>query len=104
MALVIQKFGGTSVANIDRIKHVAGLVAKTRQAGDTVVVVVSAMSGEAGRLVKLAHAITEFPDEREMEMLLSTRGRVVVGLLAMSVRALGLGVRSFAGRQVGCDT
>src|SRR2546426_4618294 len=66
MALVVQKFGGTSVATIDRIKHVAGLIAKTRQAGDTVVVVVSAMSGETDRLVKLAHAITEFPDEREM--------------------------------------
>src|SRR5881397_2810660 len=104
MALVIQKFGGTSVANIDRIKHVAGLVAKTRQAGDTVVVVVSAMSGETDRLVKLAHAITEFPDEREMDMLLSTGERVVIALLAMSLRALGFDARSFTGRQVGIIT
>src|SRR5213593_2335265 len=83
MALVVQKFGGTSVATIDRIKHVAGLISKTRQAGDTVVVVVSAMSGETDRLVKLAHAITEFPDEREMDMLLFT-GRQV-GIITDSV-------------------
>src|SRR3989449_2800581 len=104
MALVIQKFGGTSVANIDRIKHVAGLIAKTRQAGDTVVVVVSAMSGETDRLVKLAHAIAEFPDEREMDMLLSTGERVVIALLAMSLRAMGFDARSFTGRQVGIIT
>src|SRR3989475_2959499 len=104
MALLVQKFGGTSVATIDRIKHVAGLIAKTRQAGDTVVVVVSAMSGETDRLVKLAHAITEFPDEREMDMLLSTGERVVIALLAMSLRALGFDARSFTGRQVGIIT
>src|SRR6266704_538873 len=99
MALVIQKFGGTSVANIDRIKHVAGLIAKSRQAGDTVVVVVSAMSGETDRLVKLAHAIAEFPDEREMDMLLSTGERVTIALLAMTLRAMGFDARSFTGRQ-----
>src|SRR3989475_3067348 len=104
MALVVQKFGGTSVATIDRIKHVAGLIAKTRQAGDTVVVVVSAMSGETDRLVKLAHAIAEFPDEREMDMLLSTGERVVIALLAMSLRAMGFDARSFTGRQVGIIT
>src|SRR5437667_68052 len=94
MALVVQKFGGTSVATIDRIKHVAGLIAKTRQAGDTVVVVVSAMSGETDRLVKLAHAITEFPDEREMDMLLSTGERVTIALLAMALGAKVLQSRS----------
>src|SRR2546426_1128194 len=104
MALVVQKFGGTSVATIDRIKHVAGLIAKTRQAGDTVVVVVSAMSGETDRLVKLAHAITEFPDEREMDMLLSTGERVTIALLAMALRAMGFDARSFTGRQVGIIT
>src|SRR5437879_11575604 len=101
MALVIQKFGGTSVANIDRIKHVAGLVAKTRQAGDTVVVVVSAMSGETDRLVKLAHAITEFPDEREMDMLLSTGTRVRFALLPMGWGARALEARSSTGCMVG---
>src|SRR3989475_5516105 len=104
MALLVQKFGGTSVATIDRIKHVAGLIAKTRQAGDTVVVVVSAMSGETDRLVKLAHAITEFPDEREMDMLLSTGERVTIDLLAMALRAMGFDARSFTGRQVGIIT
>src|SRR5207249_4269441 len=104
MPLVVQKFGGTSVANIDRIKHVAGLIAKTRRAGDTVVVVVSAMSGETDRLVKLAHTITEFPDEREMDMLLSTGERVTIALLAMALRAMGFDARSFTGRQVGIIT
>src|SRR5438309_2746751 len=104
MALVVQKFGGTSVANIDRIKHVAGLVAKARQAGDTIVVVVSAMSGETDRLVKLAHAITEFPDEREMDMLLSTGERVTIALLAITLRAMGFDARSYTGRQVGIIT
>src|SRR5256886_12030580 len=104
MALVVQKFGGTSVATIDRIKHVAGLISKTRQAGDTVVVVVSAMSGETDRLVTLAHAITEFPDEREMDMLLSTGERVTIALLAMALRAMGFDARSFTGRQVGIIT
>src|SRR6266516_408865 len=104
MPLVVQKFGGTSVANIDRIKHVAGLIAKTRRAGDTVVVVVSAMSGETDRLVKLAHTITEFPDEREMDMLLSTGERVTIALLAMALRAMGFDARSYTGRQVGIMT
>src|SRR5206468_8887893 len=104
MPLVVQKFGGTSVATIDRIKHVAGLIARTRKAGDTVVVVVSAMSGETDRLVKLAHAITEFPDEREMDMLLSTGERVTIALLAMTLRAMGFDARSFTGRQVGIIT
>src|SRR3989442_11515634 len=104
MALVVQKFGGTSVATIDRIKHVAGLIAKTRQAGDTVVVVVSAMSGETDRLVKLAHAITEFPDGRGMDMLLSTGERVTNGLLAMALRAVGFDARPLTGRQGGILT
>src|SRR2546430_11317523 len=104
MALVVQKFGGTSVATIDRIKHVAGLIAKSRQAGDPVVVVVSAMSGETDRLVTLAHEITELPDEREMDMLLSTGERVTIALLAMALRAMGFDARSFTGRQVGIFT
>ncbi|HLG43492.1 MAG TPA: aspartate kinase [Nitrospirales bacterium] len=104
MSLVVQKFGGTSVGTIDRIKHVADLVAKTRQAGDSVVVVVSAMSGETDRLVKLAHDVADFPDEREMDMLLSTGERVTIALLAMALRAMGFDARSFTGRQVGIIT
>jgi len=104
MALVIQKFGGTSVANVDRIKHVAGLVARSRQAGDTVLVVLSAMSGETDRLMKLAHEVADCPDEREMDMLLSTGERVTIALLAMALRSMGFEARSYTGRQVGIIT
>ena len=104
MALVVQKFGGTSVGDVERIKHVAALIAKSRQAGDAVVVVVSAMSGETDRLLKLAHELAPFPDEREMDMLLSTGERVTIALLAMALRAMGLDARSYTGRQVGIMT
>src|SRR5713226_1307013 len=104
MSLVVQKFGGTSVANVDRIKHVAKLVAKSRRAGDTVLVVLSAMSGETDRLMKLAHDVADFPDEREMDMLLSTGERVTIALLAMALRSMGFEARSYTGRQVGIIT
>ncbi|HEV8242985.1 MAG TPA: aspartate kinase [Nitrospirales bacterium] len=104
MSLVIQKFGGTSVASIDLIKHVAGLVADSRKAGDIVVVVVSAMSGETDRLMKLAHEVADFPDERETDMLLSSGERVTIALLAMALRGMGWDARSFTGRQVGIIT
>src|SRR5512132_1435064 len=104
MALVVQKFGGTSVGNIERIKHVANLIATSRKAGDAVVVVVSAMSGETDRLLKLAHEVAPFPDEREMDMLLSTGERVTIALLAMALRTMGFDARSFTGRQVGIIT
>ena len=102
--LVVQKFGGTSVGNIERIKHVAALIAESRQAGNAVVVVVSAMSGETDRLLKLAHEVAPFPNEREMDMLLSTGERVTIALLAMALRAMGLDARSYTGRQVGIMT
>jgi aspartate kinase len=102
--LVVQKFGGTSVGNIERIKHVAALIAGSRQAGNAVVVVVSAMSGETDRLLKLAHELAPFPNEREMDMLLSTGERVTIALLAMALRAMGLDARSYTGRQVGIMT
>jgi aspartate kinase len=104
MSLVVQKFGGTSVANVDRIKHVAGLVARSRQAGETVLVVLSAMSGETDRLMKLAHDVADCPDEREMDMLLSTGERVTIALLAMALRSMGFEARSYTGRQVGIIT
>ena len=104
MSLIVQKFGGTSVANVDRIKHVAGLVARSRQAGDTVLVVLSAMSGETDRLMKLAHEVADCPDEREMDMLLSTGERVTIALLAMALRSMGFEARSYTGRQVGIIT
>ena len=104
MALIVQKFGGTSVGNVERIRHVAGLVAQARQAGNSVVVVVSAMSGETDRLVKLAHEVADFPDERELDMLLSSGERVTIALLAMALRAMGFDARSYTGRQVGIIT
>lgn len=104
MALVVQKYGGTSVGTIERIHRVADRVAHTQQEGHQVVVVLSAMSGETDRLIKLAHEVTAAPDEREMDMLLSTGERVTIALLAMELRGRGLNARSFTGRQVGIVT
>lgn len=104
MALIVQKYGGTSVGNIERIHNVAERVARAHRAGDQVIVVLSAMSGETDRLVKLAHEATPMPDEREMDMLLSTGERVTIALLAMDLRGRGINARSFTGRQVGIIT
>jgi len=104
MALIVLKFGGTSVGNVDRIKRVAELVTKARGTGEEVVVVLSAMSGETDRLLKLAHEVADCPDEREMDMLLSTGERVTIALLAMALRGMGLSARSYTGRQVGIMT
>jgi aspartate kinase len=104
VALIVQKYGGTSVGNIERIHKVADRVAQAHRAGDQVVVVLSAMSGETDRLVKLAHEATPMPDEREMDMLLSTGERVTIALLAMDLRGRGINARSFTGRQVGIIT
>lgn len=104
MSLIVQKYGGTSVGNIERIHLVAQRVAKARQGGDDLVVVLSAMSGETDRLLRLAHAVTGNPDERELDMLLSTGERVTIALLAMDLRAMGINARSFTGRQVGIIT
>lgn len=104
MALIVQKYGGTSVGNVERIHRVADQVAETRRAGHDVVVVLSAMSGETDRLVQLAHEVTPTPDEREMDMLLSTGERVTIALLAMDLRGRGINAQSFTGRQVGIIT
>jgi aspartate kinase len=104
MSLVVQKYGGTSVGNIERIHRVAERVAEARMAGHDLVVVLSAMSGETDRLVKLAHEVTTAPDEREMDMLLSTGERVTIALLAMDLLGRGINARSFTGRQVGIIT
>jgi aspartate kinase len=102
--LIVQKYGGTSVGTIERIHRVADRIAHTQQAGNRIVVVLSAMSGETDRLIKLAHEITAAPDEREMDMLLSTGERVTIALLAMELRGRGINARSFTGRQVGIIT
>ena len=104
MALIVQKYGGTSVGSVERIHRVADQVADTRRAGHDVVVVLSAMSGETDRLLRLAHEITSNPDEREMDMLLSTGERVTIALLAMDLRGRGINAQSFTGRQVGIIT
>ena len=104
MALIVQKYGGTSVGNVERIHRVAERVERAQKDGHQVVVVLSAMSGETDRLLKLAHEATNSPDERELDMLLSTGERVTIALLAMELRGRGVNARSFTGRQVGIHT
>ncbi|MGH7255862.1 MAG: aspartate kinase [Nitrospirales bacterium] len=104
MALIVNKYGGTSVGTLERIQQVADQVVEVKKAGHDLVVVLSAMSGETDRLLKLAHEVTTFPDEREMDMLLSTGERVTIALLSMALRGRGLNARSFTGRQVGILT
>jgi aspartate kinase len=102
--LIIQKYGGTSVANPERIKAVAERVVSTAREGNRVIVVVSAMAGETDKFVKLASEITDSPDEREMDLLLSSGERVTGALTAMAIQKLGHGSMSFTGRQVGIRT
>jgi aspartate kinase len=104
MPLIVQKYGGTSVGSPERIQAVAERVIRAKKAGDDVIVVLSAMSGETDRLVDLAHKMSPAPDEREMDMLLSTGERVTIALLAMALRERGYPARSFTGRQVGIIT
>jgi aspartate kinase len=104
MALIVQKYGGTSVGSIERIHRVADRVERAIKDGNQVVVVLSAMSGETDRLLRLAHEVSAVPDERELDMLLSTGERVTIALLSMELRGRGLDARSFTGRQVGIMT
>ena len=104
MALIVQKYGGTSVGTTDRIKAVAERVVKTASKGNQIVVVVSAMSGETDKLIGLAQKISASPSEREMDMLLSSGERVTSALTAMAVEALGHKARSMTGRQAGIIT
>ncbi|MDD5330680.1 MAG: aspartate kinase [Sulfuricella sp.] len=100
MALIVQKYGGTSVGTPERIKNVAQRVAKFKMLGHQVVVVVSAMSGETNRLVALAKEVQPNPDLREMDVLLSTGEQVTIALLSMALMELGLKARSYTGAQV----
>lgn len=100
MALYVQKFGGTSVATVERIKHVASKVAASRAQGHKVVVVVSAMSGETDRLIGLAREASTQPEPREMDVLLSTGEQVTIALLAMVLEQMGVPARSYTGGQV----
>ena len=100
MALIVQKYGGTSVGTVDRIRNVARRVKKCRDAGDDVVVVVSAMSGETNRLIGLASEISERPDPRELDVLVTTGEQVTIALLAMALQEIGCDARSYTGGQV----
>ena len=104
MALLVQKYGGSSVGTVDRIKHVAGKVCAAKRAGNDVVVVVSAMAGETNRLIALAHEIAEIPDEREKDVLLASGEQVSVALLGLALKELRQPARSFLGHQVRIET
>jgi len=99
--LIVQKYGGTSVGNPELIKNVARRIVRTREEGHDVVAVVSAMSGETDKLINLAGQVSDNPDPREMDMLISTGERVTIALLAMAIQALGYKAQSFTGRQAG---
>jgi len=100
MGLVVQKFGGTSVANIEKIKNVAQKAIREKKAGNDVIVVLSAMSGETDRLIALAHLAAESPDDREYDSLISTGEQVTVSLLSIVLNSMGYRARSFLGFQV----
>ncbi|MBK8676804.1 MAG: aspartate kinase [Cellvibrionales bacterium] len=100
MSLLVQKFGGTSVGSVERIEAVADKLVKFHQQGHQLVVVVSAMSGETNRLIALAKAITDHPDQRELDVLVSTGEQVTIGLLAMALKKRGVDARSYTGSQV----
>ncbi len=98
--LLVQKFGGTSVGTIDRIRNVARRIAATKKEGHDVVVVVSAMAGETNRLIALAHEIVNDPDPRELDVLVSTGEQVSTALMSMALNAMGLRTKSLQNHQV----
>ncbi|MFT6340871.1 MAG: aspartate kinase [Alcanivorax sp.] len=100
MALIVQKYGGTSVGTVDRIQAVAEKVAGFHKRGDQVVVVVSAMSGETNRLIELAKGVSDNPSPREMDVLVSTGEQVTIALLSMALQKQGINARSYTGSQI----
>jgi aspartate kinase len=104
VALIVQKYGGTSLGDPARIKAVAERVAATRQLGNQVIVVVSAMAGDTNRLLDLAGKVSEHPDARETDVLLATGEQVSVALLAMALQDLGVRAQSFLGHQIRIST
>ncbi|MFW6080799.1 MAG: aspartate kinase [Desulfosalsimonas sp.] len=99
MALIVQKYGGTSVGDTDRIKNVARRIARTRDAGNDVVVILSAMSGVTDELISMAGKVSENPDKREMDVLLATGEQTTVSLMAMTLQAMGYKAKSMLGHQ-----
>ncbi|MCX6485565.1 MAG: aspartate kinase, partial [Rhodoluna sp.] len=104
MALIVQKFGGSSVGDADKIKHVAKRVIETQKAGNQVVVVVSAMGDTTDELMDLANQVAENPSPRELDMLLTSGERISMALLALAINAAGASSRSFTGSQAGIVT
>lgn len=100
MALIVQKYGGTSLANVDKIRQVANHIIRTKKRGNDVLVVASAMAGETDRLIRLARSIMDPPDERELDVITSSGEQVSSGLLAMMIKSLGHDALSFQGHQV----
>jgi aspartate kinase len=100
MALVVQKYGGTSVGDVERIRKVAQRVLNTKNQGQQVVVVVSAMAGETDKLIRLAQQVTPSPEEREMDVLISTGEQVSIALLAIALRDMGADAKSYLGFQI----
>ena len=100
MALIVQKYGGTSVGTVEKIQNVARRVARTKDQGNDVVVVVSAMAGETNRLLGLAQQLSEMPNERELDVVASTGEQVTIGLLAIALTEMGYMARSFTGFQI----
>lgn len=104
MSLLVQKFGGSSVANLERIRNVANKIKKFKDKGDDLIIVLSAMSGETDRLLNLAKSIDQFPNQREMDVILSTGEQVTVALLSMTLNAMGIKAKSYTGTQAGILT
>lgn len=100
MPLIVEKFGGTSVGSVERIKVVASGLAERQAKGEKIVVVVSAMSGQTNNLIKLAHELNETPSPREMDVLMSTGEQVTIALLSMALHDLGLQAKSYTGAQI----
>jgi len=104
MGIVVQKYGGTSVGSVEKIKYVANKIVDRYKSGDKVVVVVSAMAGQTDSLINLARDITSSPDPRELDVLASTGEQVSIALLAMGIKGLGVSARSFLAHQIGLKT
>ncbi|NIS59378.1 MAG: aspartate kinase [Proteobacteria bacterium] len=104
MALIVQKYGGTSVADGERIKKVAQRVIRAKEAGDDVIIVVSAMAGETEKLINLAHELVSLPDGRELDVMISTGEQVSIALVSMAIKSMGHEAKSYLGYQVPIQT
>jgi len=104
MTLIVQKYGGTSVGDIERIKNVAQRVIRAKEAGNNVIVVVSAMAGETDKLINLAHELIPIPDGRELDVLISTGEQISVALVSMAIKAMGHEAKSYLGYQIPIQT